>query len=79
MYLLCGIQIIIRNDDRTQWKVDQFTQDDNKAGAFLTESSFATLFPKYREKYLREAWGAVTKALDAHVSHRPIFPLLFDQ
>ena len=40
---------------------------DNKGGTFLEESSFATLFPKYREKYLREAWGAVTKALDAQV------------
>jgi hypothetical protein len=40
---------------------------DNKGGTFLEESSFATLFPKYREKYLREVWGAVTKALDAHV------------
>jgi len=53
-------------DDIDHWKVDQYTQDDNKGGTFLHESSFATLFPKYREKYLREAWGAVTKALDSH-------------
>ncbi|KAG6828761.1 ribosomal RNA assembly protein krr1 [Tricholoma furcatifolium] len=38
----------------------------NKAGAFTEESSFATLFPKYREKYLREVWSAVTRALEAH-------------
>jgi hypothetical protein len=52
-----------------QWKIDPFLPTDNKAGAFTEESSFATLFPKYREKYLREVWSAVTKALDAHVSY----------
>ncbi|KAG8854492.1 ribosomal RNA assembly protein krr1 [Serendipita sp. 411] len=50
----------------TSWKVDAFTNDDNKAGPFTEESSFATLFPKYREKYLREVWGAVTRALEPH-------------
>ncbi|KAF8270870.1 hypothetical protein EI94DRAFT_1770650 [Lactarius quietus] len=49
-----------------RWKLDKFTEADNKGGTFSEESSFATLFPKYREKYLREAWGAVTKALDTH-------------
>ncbi|TEB29508.1 ribosomal RNA assembly protein mis3 [Coprinellus micaceus] len=46
--------------------VDAFNPEDNKGGAFTEESSFATLFPKYREKYLREVWPAVTKALEAH-------------
>ncbi|KAG8743977.1 hypothetical protein FRC10_011051 [Ceratobasidium sp. 414] len=32
------------------------------------ESSFATLFPKYREKYLREVWSAVTTALQHHAT-----------
>lgn len=32
---------------------------------FLEESSFMTLFPKYRENYLREIWGDLTKALDS--------------
>ncbi|KIL67379.1 hypothetical protein M378DRAFT_185742 [Amanita muscaria Koide BX008] len=47
-----------------QWKIDPFQPTDNKAGPFAEESSFATLFPKYREKYLREVWSAVTKALE---------------
>jgi ribosomal RNA assembly protein len=50
-----------------QWKVDPFKPEDNKGGTFTEESSFATLFPKYREKYLREVWSAVTRALDTHV------------
>ena len=29
----------------------------------LEESSFAVLFPQYREQYLREVWATVTKAL----------------
>ncbi|TDL29168.1 ribosomal RNA assembly protein mis3 [Rickenella mellea] len=53
-------------DDIDQWKVDQFKPEDNKGGTFLEESSFATLFPKYREKYLREVWGAVTRSLEPH-------------
>eukprot|EP00887_Chlorella_sp_A99_P006215 scaffold3.g6215.t1 len=47
------------------WKVEPFHKEDNPSG-MLEESSFAVLFPKYREKYLREAWPAVTKALKEH-------------
>ncbi|TCD70482.1 ribosomal RNA assembly protein krr1 [Steccherinum ochraceum] len=48
------------------WKIDEFKKEDNLGGTFTEESSFATLFPKYREKYLREVWSAVTKSLESH-------------
>ena len=48
------------------WKIEDFSAEDVK-GNFLEESSFATLFPKYREKYLREVWPIVTKALDVRM------------
>lgn len=51
-------------DDIDKWKVDTFTAKDNTGGTFAEESSFATLFPKYREVYLKEAWPLVTKALE---------------
>ncbi|KAF7331705.1 90S preribosome/SSU processome component KRR1 [Mycena kentingensis (nom. inval.)] len=48
-------------------QLDPFAKEDYVAAKpFSEESSFATLFPKYREKYLREVWSAVTQALDAH-------------
>ncbi len=38
--------------------------EDNTGGTFAEESSFACLFPKYREVYLKQAWPLVTKALE---------------
>mmetsp|Transcript_9561 Transcript_9561/g.24436 ORF Transcript_9561/g.24436 Transcript_9561/m.24436 type:complete len:422 (+) Transcript_9561:3987-5252(+) len=52
-------------DGTDHWTIQPFTKDDNPAG-LLEESSFATLFPKYREKYLREVWPVVTRTLKEH-------------
>uniref|UniRef100_A0A2R8ZBY6 KRR1 small subunit processome component n=1 Tax=Pan paniscus TaxID=9597 RepID=A0A2R8ZBY6_PANPA len=47
------------------WKEPAFSKEDNPRG-LLEESSFATLFPKYREAYLKECWPLVQKALNEH-------------
>ncbi|XP_021565663.1 KRR1 small subunit processome component homolog isoform X3 [Carlito syrichta] len=47
------------------WKEPTFSKEDNPRG-LLEESSFATLFPKYREAYLKECWPLVQKALNEH-------------
>nr|XP_060633419.1 KRR1 small subunit processome component homolog [Anolis sagrei ordinatus] len=47
------------------WKEPAFKREDNPKG-LLEESSFATLFPKYREAYLKECWPLVQKALNEH-------------
>jgi len=52
------------NADIDHWKVDEWNAEDLPA-PLLEESSFATLFPKYREKYLRDAWPIVTSSLDS--------------
>lgn len=51
--------------DAWKMKLPEFKPEHNPHG-LLEESSFATLFPKYREAYLRECWALVQKALDEH-------------
>ena len=52
------------NEEIDHWKTEEWNIDNLKGGCLLEESSFATLFPKYREKYLREVWPMVTKSLE---------------
>eukprot|EP00771_Trimastix_marina_P000527 gnl/Trimastix_PCT/1547.p1 GENE.gnl/Trimastix_PCT/1547~~gnl/Trimastix_PCT/1547.p1 ORF type:complete len:416 (+),score=131.76 gnl/Trimastix_PCT/1547:57-1250(+) len=50
--------------DPSLWKEAPITEEEAKGiKPFLEESSFSTLFPQYREHYLRENWGKVTAAL----------------
>jgi hypothetical protein len=58
------------HDGIDHWKNIPLTEDDVKGNVLLEESSFSTLFPKYREQYLREWWPQVTSALKAVVSGR---------
>lgn len=48
------------NIDR--WKIEKFDPSWNESG-MLEVSSFSTLFPIYREKYLQEVWPTVKSAL----------------
>lgn len=46
-------------------KIPEFKPEHNPHG-LLEESSFATLFPKYREQYLKQVWPLVQKTLAEH-------------
>nr|XP_023909354.1 KRR1 small subunit processome component homolog [Quercus suber] len=48
------------NIDR--WTIEKFDPSWNESG-MLELSSFSTLFPQYREKYLQEVWPTVKSAL----------------
>jgi len=54
------------DDSVDHWANDKFEKGDMTGGALSEESSFAVLFPSYREGYLREAWPQVTSALREH-------------
>ena len=50
--------------EQNAWSLDipKFLPEHNPHG-MLEESKFATLYPAYREKYLREVWPMVQKTL----------------
>ena len=54
-------------DDINHWELQAWKPEEGDVlpgGRLLEESSFATLFPKYREGYLKQVWPVVTKQLD---------------
>lgn len=55
------------NEEIDHWKIESWKagEDQLPGGHLLEESSFATLFPKYRETYLRQVWPVVTRQLDS--------------
>ncbi|KAM7534127.1 hypothetical protein Aperf_G00000111713 [Anoplocephala perfoliata] len=55
-----------RVDVPESWKEPKFNPEDNPNGRLFSKSTFGTLFPKYREKYIREVWPAVEKILHEH-------------
>ncbi|XP_072754854.1 KRR1 small subunit processome component homolog [Anoplolepis gracilipes] len=52
-------------DNAWSLKIPEFKERDN-SHRLLEESSFATMFPKYREQYLKEHWSLIQKALAEH-------------
>ena len=52
------------NESINHWEITPWTaEDSSKVRPFAEESLFATLFPKYREKYLQSVWDEVTRIL----------------
>eukprot|EP00954_Amorphochlora_amoebiformis_P023985 1363296-Amorphochlora_amoeboformis.AAC.2 len=45
-----------------KWQIEPVTTE-NPLPAPIEESSFAVLFPRYREKYIRESWPLVSRTL----------------
>jgi ribosomal RNA assembly protein len=46
-----------------KFHIEEFKPEDNPIGGVVDESSFSVLFPQYREKYIKEVWPLVKRAL----------------
>jgi len=55
------------HDGIDHWKIDPYNEEDAGDNTLVEETSFVTLFPKYREQYLREWWPHVTRELKKFV------------
>lgn len=53
-------------DKAWEMKIPEFKREHVPNELLIVESSFATLFPKYREQYLKQVWPLVQKALSDH-------------
>ena len=56
------------NETIDHWAMTKWDKEEHQlpGGHLLEESSFATLFPKYREHYLKQNWNMISKAFDSH-------------
>ena len=56
------------NETIDHWAMTTWDKEEHQipGGHLLEESSFATLFPKYREHYLKQNWSMISKAFDSH-------------
>lgn len=55
------------NETIDHWKPVEVSKEGlPKGGLLVEESSFATLFPQYREQYLKQVWPDVKKVLAEH-------------
>lgn len=65
------------NEEIDHWKVEEW-KPEFMSGPLLEESSFAVLFPEYRENYLRQNWSEVNSILKVSFSCSILYLLLME-